>query len=603
MLSISIISIFTIFCDFKVVFAGQDSSNESTCIGHSIQTYQKQTAICCRHGIEPKYSGDGQEQDCCSNQTYIIDTQLCCEKSVVFKITDNGRETKCCGSLRYDPKDETKLCCNGKLHEKKLGKRSWCCGQLKMKSNERCCKDLHGDVAIHKKKPYMKCCQTEYYNKGSHYCFRNRKILPLHQKLCGDQLYDTRTNKCCMKKLYNNISDNDPDYDCCGVKVFHKAMKKCCSLSNLIPAATSCCQKESYNTKTERCCDNGPIKFQKHSEQCCGATLYDSKTQGCCGTRSFNISTHTCCSSSGNMVAKYTDNKCCGTTTYNSKAKVCCAFENKIEIVNKSEDNHDSCCSSGSMNVSESFSKNTHYCSLGKVISNEIKMCGSFEYKKDSDICCQGVFEKDGKLNGKKCCGVGTFSKATHLCCTNQIYSRKERRRCDKKPSNGLLNRRPRNMKTSAKGVCRICNDSKRFFVKALKSNGFDVCKRQALKVRIISQRRHSGKRRIKMIIQTDLYSEKDYERKKIEVLLPCSCRRIRASKAILITELEDFRETVRLGDSDILLPWYSSVRKHVLRQWKTCKTKKNDLVVNNMLEIKSFIDYKYNKLTEKNLK
>lgn len=124
-----------------------------------------------------------------------------------------------------------------------------------------------------------------------------------------------------------------------------------------------------------------------------------------------------------------------------------------------------------------------------------------------------------------------------------------------------------------------------------------------ALKVRIISQRRHSGKRRIKMIIQTDLYSEKDYERKKIEVLLPCSCRRIRASKAILITELEDFRETVRLGDSDILLPWYSNVRKHVLRQWKTCKTKKNDLVVNNMLEIKSFIDYKYNKLTEKNLK
>lgn len=129
------------------------------------------------------------------------------------------------------------------------------------------------------------------------------------------------------------------------------------------------------------------------------------------------------------MVAKYTDDKCCGTTTYNSKAKVCCAFENKIEIVNKSEDNHDSCCSSGSMNVTESFSKNTHYCSLGKVISNEIKMCGSFEYKKDSDICCQGVFEKDGKLNGKKCCGVGTFSKATHLCCTNQIYSKKERRR------------------------------------------------------------------------------------------------------------------------------------------------------------------------------
>ncbi|OPL33443.1 hypothetical protein AM593_10725, partial [Mytilus galloprovincialis] len=385
-----------------VVFAGQDSSNESTCIGHSIQKYQIKTAICCRHGIEPRYSGDGQEQAC---------------------------------------------------------------------------------------------------------CFR------------------------------------------------------------------------SYNTKTERCCDNGPIKFQKHSEQCCGATLYDSKAQGCCGTSSFNISTHTCCASSGNMVAKYTDDKCCGTTTYNSKTKVCCAFENKIEIVNKSEDNHDSCCSSGSMNVTESYSKNTHYCSLGKVISNDIEMCGSFEYKKDSDICCQGVFEKDGKLNGKKCCGVGTFSKATHHCCTHQIYSRKERRRCGKKPSNGLLNRRPRNMKTSTKGVCRICNDSKRFFVKALKSNGFDVCKRQALKVRIISQRRHSGKRRIKMIIQTDLYSEKDYERKKIEVLLPCSCRRIRASKAILITELEDFRETVRLGDSDILLPWYSNVRKHVLRQWKTCKTKKNDLV------------------------
>ncbi|XP_052105472.1 uncharacterized protein LOC127738310 [Mytilus californianus] len=601
MLSISIISFSIIFCGFKAVFAGQDSSNESTCIGHSIQKYKKKTAICCLHGIEPRYNGDGQEQDCCFNQTYIIGTQLCCEKSVVFKITENGGETKCCGSLQYDPKDGTKLCCNGKLHDKKLGERSWCCGQIKMGSNKRCCKDLHGDVAIHKKKPHMKCCQTEYYNKRSHYCFKNRKVLPLHQKLCGDQLYDTRINKCCMKKLYNKISDNDPDYDCCGVVVFHKAKQKCCSPTNLIPVTTSCCQKGSYNIKTERCCDNGPLQFQKLSEQCCGATLYDSEAQGCCGTRSFNISTLTCCSSSGSIIAKYTDEKCCGNTSYNSKANVCCDFQNKIKVVNKLEEHHDSCCASGSMDMPRSYSRNTHYCSLGKVISNDKKMCGSFEYNKDSDICCQGVFEKDGKLNGRKCCGVGSFSKATHHCCTNKIYSRMEKRRCGKELSNEFQNRRLRSIKASTSGVCRICKVSKRFFVKALKSNDFDVCKRQALKVRIISQRRHLGKRRIKMIIQADLYSEKDFERKEIEVLLPCSCR-IRTSKAILMTELEDFRETVRLGDSDILLPWRSSVRKNVLRQWKKCITKKNDLVVNNMLEIKSFIDYKYNKLTKNNL-
>lgn len=108
--------------------------------------------------------------------------------------------------------------------------------------NEVCCKDSNGNKTIHQKQPNMKCCQRSYFNKNTHYCYHNRHVLPLHQRLCGTQLYDERRNKCCGKTLYSTRSEMDTNYLCCGSEIYNKAEQKCCwREKSLISAHMSCC--------------------------------------------------------------------------------------------------------------------------------------------------------------------------------------------------------------------------------------------------------------------------------------------------------------------------------------------------------------------------
>jgi len=123
-----------------------------------------------------------------------------------------------------------------------------CCGSLLINTqSHECCSGDYGNKKPHKKEKNKKCCKTEYYNKEAHYCFRGRYVLPLFHKICGNQTYDTRIQKCCHRKLYD-VSEDSQHYKCCGSSLHSDLEYKCCEgdPNFLIPHNASCCKKSKF---------------------------------------------------------------------------------------------------------------------------------------------------------------------------------------------------------------------------------------------------------------------------------------------------------------------------------------------------------------------
>ena len=123
-----------------------------------------------------------------------------------------------------------------------------CCGRLLINTqSHQCCSDAYGNEKEHKKEKNKKCCKTEYYNKGTHHCFRSRYVLPMFHEICNNQTYDTRIQKCCDRKLFN-VSENSQHYKCCGSSLHSDLEYKCCegNPNFLIPHNAFCCKKSKF---------------------------------------------------------------------------------------------------------------------------------------------------------------------------------------------------------------------------------------------------------------------------------------------------------------------------------------------------------------------
>ncbi|XP_036354426.1 galaxin-like isoform X2 [Octopus sinensis] len=90
--------------------------------------------------------------------------------------------------------------------------------------------------------------------------------------------------------------------------------------------------------KHEICCD-GEKKMKYNNSQCCGKEVINNN-MSCCNGSKYNPVLHGC---KDGKITNSSFSKCYS-SPYNSKTQVCC----KYSIINKTEDNQDSCCQGSS---------------------------------------------------------------------------------------------------------------------------------------------------------------------------------------------------------------------------------------------------------------
>jgi hypothetical protein len=99
-----------------------------------------------------------------------------------------------------------------------------------------------------------------------------------------------------------------------------------------------------------------------------------------------------------------------------------------------------------------------------------------------------------------------------------------------------------------------------------------------------------SDKVMVKGTMDRDLFS-KVRRRGTIDIQLPCSCI-LDTRIAILLTDIEDYSKPLRLGDSDIILPWTKKINNLIRRKRKICQKDVTKVALDYVSKIKTFVDF-----------
>ena len=181
-----------------------------TCIACNGKFYDPSKSICC-NGKHLQTKDFGQNTKCCGNVIYDSKYHRCCSPG--NQLVSHNFACITCGGFYYDP--SISLCCGGTtLFRRVHGVYTYCCGLTKVynKRTQQCC---HGDTVA-----------------------GNRAHCP--PKLCGGKSYDSSKDICCEDKVLFN-KKHGSFTECCGnKKVYHKAIKKCCNGSAVVPVHYSC---------------------------------------------------------------------------------------------------------------------------------------------------------------------------------------------------------------------------------------------------------------------------------------------------------------------------------------------------------------------------
>ncbi|XP_063428484.1 uncharacterized protein LOC134711651 [Mytilus trossulus] len=539
----------------------------------SMKEYDPESQLCCDFGVVPNFNGRGQKLDCCTDKTYIVDSEICCEKDVFKTFTEDGKNQSCCGATSY--KKSEKVCCNNTLYDKINGINS-CCGSSPIDpKTTTCCRDRNSNKRPHIIGTYMKCCGIEYYNKTTHYCRKNRIVLPFSTSLCSNHKYDILKQKCCTGTLHN-VSDSDEQYKCCGTKLYNTVEEKCCGGSLTIPHVAECCEKGHYYPRSQTCCNGLPVNITSSTEKCCGNGLYDSQYQECCGSVIYNTSSHQCCQPGGDIIVKSTEYKCCGKISYDSQEDVCCT-KNKFsgetfKIITKSVEYHDTCCVLSDIENSQSYSSITHRCQLGSII-NKTAMCGSHPYNKTSDLCCGGVFDEMGLDEGRDCCGIKSYNMTTKICCDNTIYLKTNKQSCHQNNTefiHEIHHRLPRHIDY---GICSYCNLHSIKDIKLFLESATTLCKRFVLKIAKLTTSIAGNTTTVDGFIRKNLLSQEPFKKRKIQFQVPCTCQ-LNTRSIILLTDINDYSKLLRLGDSNLIIPWSKRASNYLQKRATQCVNK-----------------------------
>ncbi|XP_052105473.1 uncharacterized protein LOC127738311 [Mytilus californianus] len=567
----------------------------------SLNEYDSETQLCCDFGVISKFNEHGQKLDCCSGKSFIVDTEICC-KNVVFKrLAEDGNELRCCGAFSY--KKSEKVCCNNTLHNKTNGINS-CCGSSPIDPKGTiCCSDGNGNKRSHSIGTHMKCCGVEYYDKTTHYCKNKKKgiVLPKFKSLCNNTEYDKRKQKCCTGTLYN-VSDSDEHYKCCGTKLYNTVDEKCCDGSFTIPHDAECCEKGHYHSSSQKCCNGLPVNITSSTEDCCGNGLYDSQYQSCCGSVIYNTSSHQCCKPGGDIIVKSSEYKCCGKTNYDSNVDVCCTKHNfngeTFKIITKSVEYHDTCCVPAHLEKSQSYSSITHRCQLGGII-NKTDMCGNDQYNETSDLCCGGVLDKMGLDEGRDCCGIKSYNKTTKICCDNTIYLKTNKQSCHQNTAEFIDEFPPTLPRHIDYGICSYCNLHSIENVILFLESATNLCKRFVLKIANINTSMAGNTTTVDGIILKDLISKKTFKKRKVQFQVPCTCQ-LNTRPIILLTDLNDYSKILRLGDSNLIIPWSKRASNYLQKKATQCVNDKNKLALDTVAGIKISIEITNHELKRK---
>ncbi|XP_014775667.1 galaxin isoform X1 [Octopus bimaculoides] len=311
----------------------------------------------------------------CKNQMYNRSSTGCCISATGEESVYKRSQEFCCGNKVY-PKQESFRCCTHEEREKSK--------RYKIRK-EICC---NGQVLTRLDKTNTVCCGNAAYNQNSHKCIGN-SILLINEGLCNGNKYNLHENHCCNGELTGQ-------------------RKK---------IGTECCGHKLMITNSQICCD-GEIKFPDNDTQCCGKKVIKN-SMSCCNGSEYNPALHGC---KDGKITSSSFSKCF-LIPYNSKTQVCC----KYSIINKTEDNQDSCCQ-GSSRTKIPYDSETQKCTDKGNIRNK----DDCDYDKDPKkfTCCQGLLYNKPS-NESMCCGniqkqkpaEGIPDDCQASLCDNKMYN------------------------------------------------------------------------------------------------------------------------------------------------------------------------------------
>ncbi|CAC5357278.1 unnamed protein product [Mytilus coruscus] len=375
--------------------------------------------------------------------------------------------------------------------------------------------------------------------------------------------YDSETQLCCDFGVTSKFNKHGQELDCCSEKRFIVDTEICCKKDVFKKLAEdgkelSCCGAIPYQNPEKVCCNN--ILHDKINEDCCGNGLYDSQYQSCCGSVIYNTSSHQCCQPGGDIIVKSCEYKCYGKANYDSHVDVCCTKHNfngeTFKIITKSVEYHDTCCVPTDLEKSQSYSSITHRCQLGGII-NKTDMCGNDPYNETSDLCCDGVLDKMGLDEGRDCCGIKSYNKTTKICCDNTIYLKTNKQSCHQNTTefiDEISATLPRHIDY---GICSYCNLHSIENVKLFLESATNLCKRFVLKI-------------------ANIYTSMAGNTTTVDGII----------------HLNDYSKLLRLGDSNLIIPWSKRASNYLQKRATQCVNDKNKFAMDTVAGIKISIEF-----------
>ena len=359
-------------------------------------SYNRKKQICCNNVLRPRIYS--HYTVCCASNIINGASHKCCNNGHI-----NSKFVSCttCGRSYFNP--TTQICCGTTVRQKIHGKNTGCCGVGTFNTaTQRCC----GNFSITKSFSCKPCNGVLYYDPLTSICCRTRVQARTHgQKTgcCATQTYDTATQKCCNNRDVTFIRNSCKK---CGNAFYNPTFYICCK--NMLRqrthgANTACCKSIPFNRLSQKCCPSGAITLQKHACQPCGVTFYDPSTKICCGN-SLRQRTH---------AAK---TACCQNRIYNRQTHQCCP----TGIVTL---RNNSCTTCNGLFYNAATEK---CCNDRAVVEKRFSCspCSNVSYDPYTSICCGGRVLSRSAGATTRCCGISAFNPTTQICCANTVRVR-----------------------------------------------------------------------------------------------------------------------------------------------------------------------------------
>nr|XP_034325308.1 uncharacterized protein LOC117689212 [Crassostrea gigas] len=168
----------------------------------------------------------------------------------------------------------------------------------------------------------------------------------------------------------------------------------------------------------------------------------------------------------------------------------------------------------------------------------------------------------------QSCCGYRGYDNRTQLCTDNYtIINRTKIKDCTN-TSKSCNNKFSAKRRRVSRSICNTCFWRPRRIYREISSGKQNVCKRHTYNITIDN----TTDRDIVWILDAK-YKNKDKMESYVKIIIPCKSEKLnKTGDYLLVTDSTIDGETLRLGDSDLLMQRHSKLLKLVKKKQRRCR-------------------------------